>query len=589
LGRLVSGRLRLLTGVGLVVALVLLAPGSWAAASAVDWSVDPVAFAGALGLLVLAPLGQAVTLGVALRALGADAPALETLRVWARSFLLRYEPTGTAGFVYRVRRRERLGASTPQVLAASGYEQLAAVTAGAAVALGAFVGAGARPPVLACVLALALGAAALASRPAWLGDRLARWVSRRGMAVAGPLPGRTLGLMVAVNCAGWAATGAGVWLLAQGLLGPGQAPGVLVLLGAFALAWVVGVLTPLLPGGLGPRDAALTVALTPVIGPGRAAVLAIALRAATVAAEVLAAAAAEGGAWVLARRRPGARHRGAGVPEPPLAPAAAPAPALAGDGPPAAAGPRGGGGRTIVVVPTYNEREVLALFVERFAAGAPRFELLVVDDDSPDATGALADALAAGRPWMHVLHRPGKDGLGNAYRAGFRWCLEAGFEVIGQMDCDLSHPPEALPGLRAVLVERDAGLVLGSRYAPGGKTDGWSRTRLAVSRVGCRASRLVLDLPFSDLSGGFKLWRAECLAGLDLDAMLSAGYAFQIETTQLAHLAGARIEEVPFVFSERVAGSSKMTLGISLEGIRVTLALRRRRGRPGGRRLHGAC
>ena len=176
---------------------------------------------------------------------------------------------------------------------------------------------------------------------------------------------------------------------------------------------------------------------------------------------------------------------------------------------------------------------------------------------------------------MHVLHRAEKDGLGMAYRAGFRWCLERGYAVIGQMDCDLSHPPEKLAEMRAVLLERDAGLVLGSRYLPGGGTDGWSATRLAMSRVGCSASRLALGLPFSDLSGGFKLWRADCLAAIDLDELLSAGYAFQVETTQLAHLAGARIEEVPFVFSERVAGASKMTLRISLEGIRVTLALRR--------------
>ncbi|MEA2193212.1 MAG: dolichol-phosphate mannosyltransferase, partial [Solirubrobacteraceae bacterium] len=168
-----------------------------------------------------------------------------------------------------------------------------------------------------------------------------------------------------------------------------------------------------------------------------------------------------------------------------------------------------------------------------------------------------------------------KDGLGMAYRAGFAWCLAEGYGVIGQMDCDLSHPPEKLAEMRRVLDERDAGLVLGSRYAPGGGTDGWSRTRLAMSRIGCSASRMALGLPFSDLSGGFKLWRADCLAAIDMDELLSAGYAFQVETTQLAHLGGARIEEVPFVFSERVAGASKMTLRISLEGIRVTFALRR--------------
>ncbi len=229
--------------------------------------------------------------------------------------------------------------------------------------------------------------------------------------------------------------------------------------------------------------------------------------------------------------------------------------------------------RTIVVVPTYEERESLPLFLERFAATG--MELLIVDDSSPDGTGELADALAAPRPWMHVLHRAEKDGLGMAYRAGFAWCLEREYAVIGQMDCDLSHPPEKLAEMRAVLLERDAGLVLGSRYLPGGGTDGWSATRLAMSRVGCSASRLALGLPFSDLSGGFKLWRADTLAAIDMDELLSAGYAFQVETTQLAHLAGARIEEVPFVFSERVAGASKMTLRISLEGIRVTLALRR--------------
>jgi dolichol-phosphate mannosyltransferase len=239
--------------------------------------------------------------------------------------------------------------------------------------------------------------------------------------------------------------------------------------------------------------------------------------------------------------------------------------------------------RTIVVVPTYDERESLPLLLERFAPTG--LELLIVDDSSPDGTGDLADELAATRPWMHVLHRADKDGLGMAYRAGFAWCLQRGYDVIGQMDCDLSHPPEKLAELRAVLLEHDAGLVLGSRYLPGGGTDGWSATRLALSRVGCSASRRALGLPFSDLSGGLKMWRADCLGVIDMDELLSTGYAFQVETTQLAYLAGAHIEEVPFVFSERVAGASKMTLRISLEGIRVTLALRRhhrpaRRHRP---------
>lgn len=233
--------------------------------------------------------------------------------------------------------------------------------------------------------------------------------------------------------------------------------------------------------------------------------------------------------------------------------------------------------RTIVVVPTYDEREALPLLLERFAPTG--MELLVVDDSSPDGTGALADALAATRPWMHVLHRAEKNGLGMAYRAGFAWCLERGYAVIGQMDCDLSHPPEKLLEMRVLLFERDAGLVLGSRYLPGGGTDGWSAARLVLSRIGCCASRLALGLPFSDISGGFKVWRADTLRAIDLDELLSAGYAFQVETTQRAHLAGAHIEELPFRFAARVAGTSKMTLRISLEGIRVTLALRRRRRR----------
>jgi dolichol-phosphate mannosyltransferase len=184
---------------------------------------------------------------------------------------------------------------------------------------------------------------------------------------------------------------------------------------------------------------------------------------------------------------------------------------------------------------------------------------------------------------MHVLHRAGKDGLGMAYRAGFAWCLERGYRVIGQMDSDLSHPPEKLAEMLAVLDAREADLVLGNRYMPGGGTAGWSRARRTLSRMGCTGSKLVLGLPFDDLSGGFKLWRASTLADLDFDSMLSTGYAFQVETTQLAYLMGKRIEEVPFVFSERIAGESKMTLAVSLEGIRVTFALRRRaRGRRAG-------
>jgi dolichol-phosphate mannosyltransferase len=564
-GRWAWRHFRLVAGIALVAGLTLTLAANRDAIAAVQWSVDPLTLAGALALPAVAPLAQALTLRIALRRLGAGAPRVQTLRIWARSFLLRYEPSGAVGFVYRVRERDRLGATTPQVLTATGYEQLAAVTAGALVAVAAFAAAGGRPPLTALLIAAVLLSAAVAARPALLGDRLARWAARRGVTIAGPMRGRTLALMIAVNVAGWAASAGGAALLAGGLLGA-AAPGIFVLLGAFALSSVIGALMPLLPAGLGPRDAALTVALTPVLGPGAATLLALALRVVSFGAELLAVAVAELSALVLARR-----ERTAAAATPPCgtrAAAGATTTAFAISQCP----------RTIVVVPTYDERESLPLFLERFAPTG--CELLIVDDSSPDGTGELADALAATRPWMHVLHRAEKDGLGMAYRAGFRWCLERGYDVIGQMDCDLSHPPEKLAEMRDVLLAQDAGLVLGSRYLPGGGTDGWSAARLLMSRVGCSASRLALGLPFSDLSGGFKLWRAATLAAIDMDELLSAGYAFQVETTQLAHLAGARIAEVPFVFSERVAGTSKMTLRISLEGIRVTLALRRQHRPP---------
>ena len=363
--------------------------------------------------------------------------------------------------------------------------------------------------------------------------------------------------MVAIDLAGWVATAAGIALLAGGLLGAAAPERVRPARRLRAL-WVAGVLCRCCPRASARATPCSSSASPASTGAAAAASLALALRVVSFASEL------------ARRRRRRARRARARA-------ARARGGARAARPPPPPRWPRERRGdsdpRTIVVVPTYDEREALPLFVERFARTG--LELLIVDDSSPDGTGELADALAAERPWMHVLHRAEKDGLGMAYRAGFAWCLERGYEVVGQMDCDLSHPPEKLAEMRRVLVERDAGLVLASRYEPGGGTDGWSRTRLALSRIGCHASRLALGLPYSDLSGGFKLWRADCLAAIDMDELLSAGYAFQVETTQLAHLRGARIEEVPFVFSERVAGASKMTLRISLEGIRVTFALRR--------------
>jgi len=542
------GRLRALLA---VLAVAGLAWAGWHqrdAVAAFDWSIAPGTLAAAVLLLAVAPLLQAATFVAGFRALGVPASRRTALRVWARSFLLRYEPSGLVGFAYRVTARDRLGATTPQVLTVTAYEQLAAVLGGAVAAVVGGVVAGARPPWLALVLLGGLLGAAALVRPGTVHGRLERVLRERGVTL---LPGRVVAAMVGTNVAGWAATGAGVVLLVHGL-GAEVDGGLLV--GAFALSWLLGVLVPLAPGGLGLRDGALVAALAASVGVGVATALALALRLVSFAAELVAVGVLEGAVLVadrVVRRRPGAQ--------------VAPAPTVRAV--------RDGDPRTVVVVPTYDEALTLPAFVERFAATG--LDLLVVDDSSPDGTGEIAERLAATRPWMHVLHRREKDGLGMAYRAGFAWCLRQGYAVVGQMDCDLSHPPEKLAEMLSVLHDRDADLVLGNRYAPGGGTAGWSAARRALSRVGCAGSKLVLGLPYDDLSGGFKVWRASCLDDLGLEGMRSAGYAFQVETTQLAHLLGKRIEEVPFVFRERVAGESKMSLAVSVEGVKVTLALRR--------------
>ena len=556
----ISRRLRPLLAVSAAVGLAWAAWSQREAIASFDWSIDHGLLALAVGLFAVAPLLQGLTFALGLRRIGAGGSAGALARLWARSFALRYEPSGVVGFAYRVTARERVGASTAQVVTVTGYEQLAVVVAGAAAAMAGFLGAGLHPPALAIVLFVAALAAAVAARPAFVGGWLHERLQARGIETAGPLRGRTLALMVAVDAAGWVATGLGAWALARAL-GATAGLDAFLLLGAFALSWLLGVLVPLAPGGLGLREGSLIVSLGAAIGAGPATALALALRLVSFAGELVAIGVAELAALAFARRAS-------------AAPAAAPTPTPS-------ALPAANRIGTIVVVPTYCEADALPRFVERF--GATGLELLVVDDASPDATGGLADALAAERRWMHVVHRAGKDGLGMAYRAGFGWCLERGYSVIGQMDSDLSHPPEKLAEMLAVLDARDADLVLGNRYMPGGGTGGWSKARRVLSRMGCTGSKLVLGLPFDDLSGGFKLWRASTLAELDFDSMLSTGYAFQVETTQLAYLMGKRIEEVPFVFSERIAGESKMTLAVSLEGIRVTFALRRRaRGRRAG-------
>jgi dolichol-phosphate mannosyltransferase len=233
--------------------------------------------------------------------------------------------------------------------------------------------------------------------------------------------------------------------------------------------------------------------------------------------------------------------------------------------------------RPIVVVPTYQEREALPRFLAEFERSG--FEALVVDDNSPDGTGEWAEEFARERPWFHVLRRPGKDGLASAYRAGFAWCLERDYDVVGQMDCDLSHHPDALPGMAAALA-RGADLVIGSRFSRGGRTVGWPWWRKAQSYAATIPTRLLLRVPVADLTGGFKLWRAEALRRIDVGSTISQGYVFQIETTYRAFRAGLRVVEVPITFAERASGESKMSGAIKREGIVVVLRLARQRWRP---------
>jgi dolichol-phosphate mannosyltransferase len=228
--------------------------------------------------------------------------------------------------------------------------------------------------------------------------------------------------------------------------------------------------------------------------------------------------------------------------------------------------------QNIVVIPTYNEAENLrAIVVAVLSQGS--FDVLVVDDNSPDGTGALADRLAAEYPnRVGVLHRPGKQGLGTAYRAGFTYALARGYDYIFEMDADFSHDPGALPGLRTALDNAD--LVLGSRYVHGGSTPHWPFARRLLSMAGSKYAAVLLGLPFHDLTGGFKGFSARVLKSLDLEAIRSSGYAFQIEVTYRAYTSGFRIVEHPITFVDRRLGKSKMRASIVTEALRVVWSLR---------------
>ena len=221
---------------------------------------------------------------------------------------------------------------------------------------------------------------------------------------------------------------------------------------------------------------------------------------------------------------------------------------------------------TLVVIPTYNEIENAEAISRAVLGACPEAELLFVDDNSPDGTGQLADRLAAENPRIHVLHRERKQGLGRAYLAGFRWALERpDYRFILEMDADFSHDPKAVPQLRAAA--RDADLVLGSRYVGGLRVINWPLNRLILSTSAALYVRLITGMPFSDPTGGFKCFRREVLAAIDLDGIHSNGYSFQIEMTHTAWHLGFKIVESPIVFEERREGQSKMSGGIINEAL----------------------
>jgi len=222
--------------------------------------------------------------------------------------------------------------------------------------------------------------------------------------------------------------------------------------------------------------------------------------------------------------------------------------------------------RGLVIVPTYNERENLPRLVPMILDQDPRLEVLVIDDASPDGTGEIADRLAADNPRVHVMHREGKLGLGTAYLAGFRWGLERGYDWIFEMDADFSHDPAHLPQFLESLQEYD--LVLGSRYLGGRVTVvNWPIARLLLSYYANVYARFVTGLPVADATGGFKAFRREVLAGIDLDRVESEGYAFQIEMSMRAWKKGFRIAEIPIVFVDRTLGESKMSKKIIREAV----------------------
>ena len=226
---------------------------------------------------------------------------------------------------------------------------------------------------------------------------------------------------------------------------------------------------------------------------------------------------------------------------------------------------------TLVIVPTFNERESLIAVVERILATSTDIDVLVVDDNSPDGTGTIADDYARTHPRVKVLHRADKNGLGPAYIAGFRWAFERDYDWIVEMDADGSHDPSVVPTLVGIAKVITADLVLGSRWVPGGRVDGWSLIRQIISRAGNSYARLALKSVVNDMTSGFRVLRVSTLRTIHLETIASSGYCFQIEIADRIEQSGGTIIEHPITFIEREAGKSKMHLGIVFEAFaRIT-------------------
>ena len=229
-----------------------------------------------------------------------------------------------------------------------------------------------------------------------------------------------------------------------------------------------------------------------------------------------------------------------------------------------------GVGRVLVVIPTYNEADNVKIIVDRLRRAVPQVDILIADDNSPDGTGRIADELTAGDERVHVLHRPGKQGLGAAYVAGFGWAREHGYEAVVEMDADGSHAPEELPRLLDALSEADA--VLGSRYVPGGTVVNWPTSRMLISRSGNLYVRMALGMPFRDATGGYRAYRMPVLDKMEIDSVSSQGYCFQVDLAWRAYRQGFRVTEVPITFADRERGASKMSQSIVREAFwRVTI------------------